>query len=166
MGLELIMPVTPWPIFRFHGVMVRCAAELVCVTFRKDQCMNDDEADYTKLPDDFPRPISFGAVPGTQPKFLATTYEGKFYLVGCSPPELYERWQMCEEIAHDLAIKSRDSMVGKHSAINEGAILERYFLRLLQANWTSEAETRWIIQRAAQILNWPVPPSASASEKS
>lgn len=128
--------------------------------------MNDDAADYTKVPDDFPRPISFGAVPGTQPKFLATTYEGKFYLVGCSPPELYERWQMCEEIAHDLAIKSRDSMVGKHSAINEGAILERYFLRLLQANWTSEAETRWIIQRAAQILNWPVPPSASASEKS
>jgi hypothetical protein len=73
---------------------------------------------------------------------------------------------MCEEIAHDLAIKSRDSMVGKQSAINEAAILERYFLRLLQANWTSEAETRWIIQRAAQILNWPVPPSASASEKS
>jgi hypothetical protein len=125
-----------------------------------------DEGDYTKVPDDFPRPVSHGAVPGTQPKFLATSYQGKFYSPGCSPPELYERWQTCEEIAHELAIKARESEVGKRSDMSGDAILKQYLLRLMETNWTSDVETQWIICRTAQILDWPIPLAARVCGKS
>lgn len=115
------------------------------------------ESDYAKVPFDFPRPICPGAVPGGQPKFLVTSYQGKFYSPGCTPPELYERWQICEEIVQELTIKSRESKVGKHLHMSEVAILEQYLTRLIQTDWTSEAEARWIIRRVALTLEWPVP---------
>lgn len=117
----------------------------------------NNETDYAKVPFDFPRPISLGAVPGAQPKFVVTSYQGKFYSPGCTPPELYERWQICEEIVQELTIKSRESKTGKRLHMSEVAILEQYLLRLIQTNWTSEAEAQWIIRRVAHILGWPAP---------
>jgi hypothetical protein len=32
----------------------------------------NDEADYAKVPSDFPHPVALGAVPGAQPKLLVT----------------------------------------------------------------------------------------------
>lgn len=120
--------------------------------------MNEDhELEYLKVPSDFPRPISTGALPGNQPKILVTSYQGKFYPPGCTPQEIYERWQICEEIVQQLAIKSRESKAGKRSHMSESAILEQYFLRLIQANLTSEAEARWVIQRVARVVEWPIP---------
>lgn len=120
--------------------------------------MNEDhELEYLKVPSDFPRPDSAGALPGNQPKFLVTSYQGKFYLPGCTPQELYERWQICEEIVHQLAIKSRESKQGKRSHMSEPAILEQYFLRLIHANLTTEAEAKWVIQRVARVVDWPIP---------
>lgn len=121
--------------------------------------MNEDhELEYLKVPSDFPRPVSTGALPGNQPKFLVTSYQGKFYLPGCTPQEIYERWQICEEIVQQLAIKSREAKKGKLSHMSESAILEQYFLRLIRANLTSEAEARWVIQRVATVVEWPIPP--------
>lgn len=116
-----------------------------------------DEVEYANVPSDFPHPVSLGAVPGAQPKLLVTSYKGKFYPSGCTPPELYERWRIYEKIAQELSIKSRESKLGKRSHMNEVAILEQYFPRLLQTHLTSELEARWIIRRAAQILEWPIP---------
>lgn len=123
--------------------------------------IEDDEEKYAELPSDFPRPIYLYAVPGAQPKFLVTNYKGKFYSAGCTPPELYERWQVCETIAKELSIKSRESKFGKRSHMSEVAILEQYLMRLIATHWTSEEEAQWIIRRVAQLLHWPVPPTAS-----
>jgi hypothetical protein len=124
--------------------------------------MNEyNELEYLKVPTEFPRPTSEGALPGTQPKFSAVIYQGKFYLPGCTPPEIYERWQICEDIALQLAIKSRESRAGKLSHMSELAILDQYLSRLIRTNLTTEDEARWVIQRAAGILRWPIPLLAS-----
>jgi hypothetical protein len=121
----------------------------------------NDEADYAKVPSDFPHPVALGAVPGAQPKLLVTSYQGKFYAPGCSPPELYDRWLSCEDIAQELSIKSRESKAGKRSHMSEVAILEQYLPRLIRTGWTSEAEARWVIRRVAQLLEWRVPAAAA-----
>lgn len=120
--------------------------------------MNEDnELEYLKVPSDFPCPVSTGALPGNQPKFLVTSYQGKFYLPGCTPHEIYVRWEICEEIVQQLAIKSRESKEGKRSHMSESAILEQYFLRLIRTNLMTEAEARWVIQRVAKVVEWPNP---------
>jgi hypothetical protein len=115
------------------------------------------EPDYSLVPADFPRPEIPGAVSGFQPKLLLTQHAGKFYSAGCSPPELYSRWFRCEDLAKQLAAKSIESKHGKRSHMTELAILEQYLQRLIATGWTSEAEARFIIRRAAELLNWPVP---------
>ena len=117
----------------------------------------DDELMFQKVPSDFPRYTSAATVPGNQPKFVATNYQGRFYLAGCTPPEIYERWQICEEIAQQLAVKSRESKAGKRSHMSESAILEQYSFRLIQTDLISEAEAMWVITRVARIVEWPCP---------
>lgn len=126
----------------------------------------NNDVEFAKMPSDFPHPVAFGAVPGSQPKLLVTSYQGKFYSPGCSPPELYDRWQTCEEIAQALSIKSRESKAGKRSHLSEVAILEQYLLRLVENYWTSEAEARWVIRRVAQLLDWPSPSTVSINPSS
>ncbi|HEY0491503.1 MAG TPA: hypothetical protein VGD30_18485 [Telluria sp.] len=118
------------------------------------------EAEFEKVPLDFPRPLHFGAVPGAQPKLLAVRYNGRFYSPGCTPPELYERWTVCEDLAQQLAAKSSESKAGKRSHLSEVAILDQYLPRLIATKWTTEAEARWTIRRVAAMLSWPVPPDA------
>lgn len=118
------------------------------------------QPDYSKVPSDFPRPDIPGAVSGFQPKLLLVSYEGKFYPPGCTPPELYRRWERCEDLAHQLATKSLESKKGKRSHMSEVEILDQYLPRLIATKWTSEPEARFIIRRAAQILDWPAPASA------
>lgn len=120
----------------------------------------DMAAEFDKVPFDFPRPLHLGAVPGAQPKFLAVSYGGRFYSPGCTPPELYERWTVCEDLAQQLSVKSSESRVGKRSHMSEVEILDQYLPRLIATKWTSEAEARWTIRRTAAILSWPAPLAA------
>ena len=112
------------------------------------QSGENDEPDYSKIPRDFPRPEVGGAVSGFQSKLLLTSYQGKFYAPGCTPPELYARWDRCEDLAQQLA------------GMSELEILDQYLPRLIATKWTSEAEARFIIRRAAKILGWPTPAAA------
>lgn len=50
----------------------------------------DDDTKFEQVPVDFPRPMHRGAVPGTQPKLLMTSYNGRFYSPGCTPPAAQE----------------------------------------------------------------------------
>ena len=118
------------------------------------------EADYSKIPPDFPRPDPSGAVSGFQPKVLLSSYKGKLYASGCTPPELYARWDRCEDLAQQLAAKSLESKHGKRADMSEVEILDQYLPRLVATGWTSEPEARFIIRRAAQILGWQVPTAA------
>lgn len=119
-----------------------------------------DDPRYTQVPADFPRSEHHGAVPGMQPKLLMTQYEGRFYVPGCTPPEVYQRWDVCEDLAKQLSAKSLESKSGKRSHLSELEILDQYLPRLIATKWTSEEEARWIIRRAAAMLSWPVPLAA------
>jgi hypothetical protein len=118
------------------------------------------EADYALVPPDFPCPAHHGAVSGVQPKLLMTQYKGRFYLPGCTPPEVFERWDVCEDLAKQLSAKSVESKAGKRRHLSDVEILDQYLPRLIATRWTTEEEARWIIRRTAAILSWPVPVAA------
>jgi hypothetical protein len=126
----------------------------------------DDDTKYAQVPSDFPRSMHLGAVSGAQPKLLMTRYNGRFYMPGCTPPELYERWDICEDLARQLAQKSLESKAGKRAHMTEAEILDQYLPRLIAMKWTSEAEARWIIRRSAEMLSWPIPSAAMESADS
>ena len=126
----------------------------------------DEEAKFKQVPADFPRPSYLAALPGAQPKFLMTKYEERFYMPGCSPPELYEAWRVCEEIAAQLAEKSLESKAGKRAHMSESEILDQYLPRLIRTRRTTAPEARWVIRRVAQLLEWPIPVSTQEPFKS
>lgn len=119
-----------------------------------------EDAFYTKVPADFPQPIHRGAVAGVQPKLLMTQYNGRFYSPGCTPPEIFQRWDVCEDLAMQLAAKSRESKAGKRSHMSEIEILDQYLSRLITTKWTSKEEAQWIIRRVAVMLGWTAPTGA------
>jgi hypothetical protein len=118
------------------------------------------ERDWGVIPDDFPCVAHAGAVPGAQPKLLMSEYKGRFYSPGCTPPEVYRRWEICQDLASQLAQKSVESKAGKRAHMLEVDILAQYLPRLIAQHWTSEREARWVIRRVAQMLEWPVPQAA------
>lgn len=118
------------------------------------------DALYATVPFDFPRPVHLGSLPGAQPKFLMTKYRGRFYSPGSSPPELFEAWRVCEDLATQLAEKSLESKKGKRAEMSELEILEQYLPRLIKTEWTTVPEARWTIRRVAELLGWPAPPSS------
>jgi hypothetical protein len=89
-----------------------------------------------------------------------TQYKGRFYIPGCTPPEIFLRWDVCEDLAKQLSTKSVESKAGKRRHLSELEILDQYLPRLIATRWTTEEEARWIIRRAAAMLSWPVPTSA------
>lgn len=115
------------------------------------------------VPDDFPRPDVAGAVAGYQPKLLLVKHGGKFYPPGGTPPERFERWDICEDLAQQLVLKCRECKSGKRSHMTELQILEQYLRRLLKARWGSDNEMRWVIRRTAALLEWPAPDGATAT---
>lgn len=121
---------------------------------------NEAETLCAAIPMDFPRPAHLANLPGTQPKLLMTEYKGRFYSPGSSPPELFEAWRLCEDLATQLAQKSLDSKSGKRADMSELAILEQYLTRLIETKWTTVPEARWTIRRVAALLGWPTPSSS------
>lgn len=106
------------------------------------------------IPDDFPRCDYLSSLAGFQPKISAVIHDGKYYNSGYLPTELFERWNKCEDLAVQLAKKSAASLSGKRSHMSESEILSQYLGRLIKTKWTTEAEARWTIKRAAAILGW------------
>ncbi|CAN7411243.1 hypothetical protein [Duganella sp. LjRoot269] len=119
-----------------------------------------EAARFAALPPDFPRPANLGAVSGAQAKFLMTRYQGRFYSPGCTPPELLERWNNCEDLAQQLAVKSIESKTGKRAHMTETEILDQYLPRLIATGWVSEPEAKWVMRRTAELVGWQAPPSA------
>lgn len=123
----------------------------------------DEDTMYALIPADFPRRATSGSVSGAQPKVLLRKYKDRFYSTGTTPPEIYERWNFCEELVEQFVPLSKDSKAGKRAHMSEVDILDQYLARLLATGWTSAAEARWVFRRTAAILRWPVPHSAMES---
>lgn len=115
------------------------------------------QQDYAQIPIDFPRPRHAGMVSGTQLKLLLVSYEGQLYTPSCTPPEIFRRWQICEDFAHVFVEKCRKNQVGKYSHLSETEILAQYCVRLLEKGWGSDVELRWVVRRTSELLEWPVP---------
>jgi hypothetical protein len=115
--------------------------------------------DFT-VPDDFPRPQHLGAVPGAQPKILAVEYQGRYYSPGCTPPELYERWQHCMHLVPQFVSSCIETKAGKRKDMPEADILAQYLVRLIESGWVSGDEARWVMRETAKLLDWPTPEAA------
>lgn len=115
---------------------------------------------FAQVPADFPRPVPAGAVAGVMPKSLLVDYGGKLYAPGCTPPELFERWDICEDLAQQLRSKSIEAKAGKRAYMAEADILAELLEQLLETDWGSDAEMKWVIRRTAQLLDWPTPSAA------
>ena len=113
------------------------------------------------VPADFPQPAVYSSVAGLQPKLALATYEGRFYRPGGTPPELYKRWDICEDLAQQFVMKVAESKAGKRAHILEVDILDQYCLRAMKMGWGSNDEMRWVFRRVSAILGCPVPPSAA-----
>lgn len=120
---------------------------------------------FAQVPADFPQPVHLGALPGLQPKLLMVKYGGRYYSPGCTPPEIWERWDICEDLAQQFCRKSLANKAGKRAHMSETAILDQYLERLLKTGWGSDAEMRWVIRRAADLAQWPAPESAAEHGK-
>lgn len=110
--------------------------------------------DDFQVPNDFPRPQHLGAVPGAQQKFLAVEYQGRYYSHGCTPPELYERWQHCMHYVPQFVTSCIETKRGKRKDVPEADILDQYLVRLIEAKWVSDDEARWVIRETARQLGW------------
>lgn len=121
---------------------------------------DNGEPDFSMVPADFPKPAYTSALSGAQMKFSATRYGGKYYPVGSSPVEVFERWYACEDYAHRLTAAAKVAIAGKASHLTEVELLGKYIPQIIATRSASVAETRWIIRRTANILGWPVPDEA------
>lgn len=110
---------------------------------------------YNQIPADFPMEPLLGAMSGAQAKLLLTEYEGKFYTLGTSPPERFQRWDICEDLARQLSEKSLESKAGKRAHMSENEILQQYYDRLEKTGWVIDTEGVWVIHRVSAILSWP-----------
>lgn len=116
-----------------------------------------DEKEYGKVPPDFPFPVSPGAISGVQPEHIISEYNGKCYSLGCTPTEIYERWNECVEIAQMLAFAANRSKIDKMTLKSETEILLEYSELLSKMSWLSRDEVKWIVRKVGQLLSWPVP---------
>lgn len=115
------------------------------------------------VPDDFPRPQIHSSVAGYQAKLPLVASGNRFYLPGGTPRELHRRWEICEDLAQQFVVKSRECKTGKRADMSEEEILDQYCVRALKTGWGSDDEMKWVIRRAAAILGWPAPASAVAA---
>ncbi|MET3139348.1 hypothetical protein AAKU61_003729 [Undibacterium sp. GrIS 1.2] len=111
--------------------------------------------DFSLIPADFPSTPNPGSLTGFQAKVLFTEYEGQFYPPGTTPPERFQRWEICEDLARQFSEKSLESKAGKRAHMSEQDILQQYYDRLLTTGWVAPAEAMWIIQRTAAMISWP-----------
>lgn len=114
-----------------------------------------DDGKYDQIPAEFPATALLGAISGAQAKMLLTEFNGKFYSPGTSPPERFQRWDICEDLARQFSEKSLESKAGKRAHMSELEILQQYYERLLKTGWVSGAEGVWVIHRVANMLSWP-----------
>lgn len=102
------------------------------------------------VPADFPRD-TFASVAGVQSKLPARLINGKF-IVGMTPEELYERWDICEDLAQQLAARTR-----RHQSDGRATDLEAHFSdterRVRAQPWElSSVEIDWVMKRTRELV--------------
>ncbi len=118
---------------------------------------SSDGPNFEQVPTDFPRPCILSSLAGAHSKLALVHYNGKFYSPGCTPPEIWQRWDICEDLAKQFVARCRETETGKYAHLSRAEILGQYFERSLKMRWGSDDEMRWVSRRTAQLLGWPTP---------
>lgn len=124
---------------------------------RKETGQGDDDAKWQQVPADFPRQPYKSALSSAHPKLSLVEYNGRYYYPGATPPEVWQRWDVCEDLAQQFSRKCVESKAGKRSHMAPEDIVEQYLERLLKTGWVSEPEGHWVMRRAAELIHWPLP---------
>jgi len=103
------------------------------------------------VPDDFPRYPFPGALPGAQTKYIAREVGGKF-VVGLTPQELQERYDVCMLLLEDLVAYARRKRIQRP----EWSMLDvleriRAGVRSLESGF-SEAEIEWVAEQVRRRI--------------
>lgn len=110
------------------------------------------------IPDDFPREQPARVVTGAQPKLVVRLIEGRYY-AGLTEEELRERYDLCEDLAHQLAGYAARKMA-EHGWLLDDAMsrVEKSVTRKVSMRrWEfSPAEITWTMRRAHELLSSPV----------
>lgn len=108
----------------------------------------------TDIPDDFPRDFSAPTLPGAQAKFMARRIGGRF-VVGLTNEELHQRWANCEDLAHQLAVRTQRKQV-------EGLVsdLDTFYRetehRVRGQGWDlTNEEVIWLMKRTRALAGSP-----------
>lgn len=103
-------------------------------------------SDLRRVPDDFPRDHTAPTIPGAQTKFLARKIGGR-YIVGLTEEELYARWDYCEDLAKQLAARTRRKMASGLVPDLE-AFYQETERRVRGQGWdVNENEVQWLMKR-------------------
>jgi len=105
----------------------------------------------SKIPDDFPRQGSLGAVSGAQVKLLARKIDGSF-LAGPTEAELYARFDNCADLVVQLTQYVRRKLASMPgTTVDE--LLPRVRRGVENKGWdVSKEETDWILRKVADQL--------------
>lgn len=103
------------------------------------------------VPADFPRPPLLAAVPGAQPKLPARVFDD-LYIVGLTPEELQERFDLCEDLVDQLVPYCRRKQAERPDWSQE-QLLSKVATAVRTKGWdVSEPELQWVIRRVASAL--------------
>ncbi|OWW18668.1 hypothetical protein [Noviherbaspirillum denitrificans] len=123
-----------------------------------DSLSGRTDAKYALVPADFPLPVHLCSGSDKKPiSSFFTKYKEQLYAPGCSPCELYTRWDACEDLALKLAKKAFEAKQKELAHLSEQNVLELFMPGILATGWTSTADAKWVLLRIAAILRWSPP---------
>lgn len=113
--------------------------------------------DYGDIPSDFPKSAPLKLFPKGPHAVHISMYEGKCYLAGGSPPEVWQSWQICQELVEHFKQTCLEEKSLRSNLLPEAEIIEFFFTATLAAGWGTDAEVAWIFRTVAMQLGWPIP---------
>jgi hypothetical protein len=85
-------------------------------------------------------------------KLAGRLIDGKF-VVGQTPEERFERWDLCEDLAQQLVPEALED-AAKYPHNSHDVTLQRVRDGLQRKGWVTVVEMDWLVERLRALLNW------------
>lgn len=116
--------------------------------------MTIDRANYPGIPTDFPISKIISAVAGAHPKLGLIEEGGKFYAPGASPSAVLDAFEVCKDLIAQMVPYCQRKLAQFDG--DETATARAVFRGLLDKNWCTSAQSRWVMLKALEELGWQV----------
>jgi len=106
------------------------------------------------VPDDFPRQLEPGVVPGAQPKLLVREVDGVYH-TDLTDEECWSRFNVCEDLARQLAEYAAKKMSTAGLSLDDALVrVEKGLETKVSAGQRdfSGNEVAWMVKRASELL--------------